>query len=375
MKKWIPFIIITAFFVFQGSSPWEGAATVAPAGELPANGRFIATNSFPRNTVVDITNIETNRTVRVIVANTLDSPGLLAIISEEAAQIIGLRQGSIGRIRMVQPSEPVAFMRFFEGSQAVNNGFDFDNIINEEQFFEEIPQNDIRPSDTIVQTTTERPSTGSLPYIVNELEWMRTDWLGFIEPVITQEPVVEESVLVAEDEPVVEESVLVAEDEPVVEESVLVAEDEPVVEESVLVAQPPTQVTEPVPGINLDIRSTDEHRTPSITTILEPFISGITTTGSAPVITTPSPTFSARTISRLDPGQFYVELINFLSASQVENFLSGHQIDPRYNPVVLIDRDNLYRILIGPLNQGESAAILRRFQSIGFNNAFVRRGG
>ena len=349
MKKWIPFIIITAFFVFQGSSPWEGAATVAPAGELPANGRFIATNSFPRNTVVDITNIETNRTVRVIVANTLDSPGLLAIISEEAAQIIGLRQGSIGRIRMVQPSEPVAFMRFFEGSQAVNNGFDFDNIINEEQFFEEIPQNDIRPSDTIVQTTTERPSTGSLPYIVNELEWMRTDWLGFIEPVITQEPVVEESVLVAE--------------------------DEPVVEESVLVAQPPTQVTEPVPGINLDIRSTDEHRTPSITTILEPFISGITTTGSAPVITTPSPTFSARTISRLDPGQFYVELINFLSASQVENFLSGHQIDPRYNPVVLIDRDNLYRILIGPLNQGESAAILRRFQSIGFNNAFVRRGG
>ena len=34
----------------------------------------------------------------------------------------------------------------------------------------------------------------------------------------------------------------------------------------------------------------------------------------------------------------------------------------------------LYRILLGPLNLGESGAVLQRFKSIGYKDAFVRRG-
>jgi hypothetical protein len=49
MKVRIFICVIAALLVFSGASPWEGAAAVAPEGELPATGRYIATNSFPAN--------------------------------------------------------------------------------------------------------------------------------------------------------------------------------------------------------------------------------------------------------------------------------------------------------------------------------------
>jgi hypothetical protein len=129
--------IIAALFVFQGASPWEGAAATAPEGELPGSGRYIATNSFPRNTVVDIINIENNRSTRVIVANTLESPGLLAIVSREAAELIGMKAGSVSRIRMTQPSDPVAYLRFTEGLASGVIDFDSGDVITEERYKEE----------------------------------------------------------------------------------------------------------------------------------------------------------------------------------------------------------------------------------------------
>jgi len=116
MKRMIfLFFALTGIVLFlTGSSPWEGAAAVAPAGELPETGFFVSTNSFPRNTVVDITNLETGRTTRAIVANTLNNSGLLAIVSREAAEIIGMRSGSVSRVRMIQPSDPMAYQQFTE---------------------------------------------------------------------------------------------------------------------------------------------------------------------------------------------------------------------------------------------------------------------
>jgi len=61
-----------------------------------------------------------------------------------------------------------------------------------------------------------------------------------------------------------------------------------------------------------------------------------------------------------------------LSADMVESILM--QIDRSFAPVVFKGVDDVYRILIGPLNQGESAAILVRFKSIGYKDAFVRKG-
>jgi hypothetical protein len=115
MKKiaFFGFVIFIAFFCVS-ASVWEGAASVSLNGELPEEGYYAATRSFPRNTLVDVTNLETGQTIRVIVASGLDSPGLLAILSKDAAGAIGLHARFIGRIRMTMPSEPVGFSRFTE---------------------------------------------------------------------------------------------------------------------------------------------------------------------------------------------------------------------------------------------------------------------
>jgi hypothetical protein len=107
--------LILALVVLSGASVWEGAAALAPRGDLPEDGYYAATNSFPQNTVVDITNLETGKSVRAIVSSGLNTPGLLAILSADTASRIGLSAKTIGRIRMTQPEDPIAFSRFTEG--------------------------------------------------------------------------------------------------------------------------------------------------------------------------------------------------------------------------------------------------------------------
>jgi cell division protein FtsN len=80
-------------------------------------------------------------------------------------------------------------------------------------------------------------------------------------------------------------------------------------------------------------------------------------------------TFSVRRITQLDRGSFYVQIASYDGQESVENTL--RQIDGRYNPVVY-KVNNAYHILLGPYNQGESAAVLQRFKSIGYKNAFIR---
>jgi hypothetical protein len=109
------FFVAAALLTLINASVWEGAASGSSGGDLPETGYYVATNSFPRNTVVDITNLENGKTVRAIVSAPLENPGLLAVLSRDAADAIGLPARSIGRVRMNQPADPVAFSRFTEG--------------------------------------------------------------------------------------------------------------------------------------------------------------------------------------------------------------------------------------------------------------------
>ena len=124
-KHTIVLFILCALAVLPGASVWEGAAAVS--ADFPESGLYVATNSFPRNTVVDLTNLETGQTIRVIVAAGLDTPGLLATVSAEAADAIGLRSRTIGRIRMIAPQDPIAFSRFSE-DDFLSGDPDFDPV-------------------------------------------------------------------------------------------------------------------------------------------------------------------------------------------------------------------------------------------------------
>lgn len=115
MKKTTIALVCAAIAFLTGASVWEGSAVAAPSGELPEFGYYVATNSFPRNTVVDVMNLETEKTVRAIVVGPLDSPGLLASLSPAAVAAIGLDRRSVGRVRVTMPADPIAFSRFTDG--------------------------------------------------------------------------------------------------------------------------------------------------------------------------------------------------------------------------------------------------------------------
>ena len=109
MKRIHPVVCICAsLLILVNASVWEGAAAVAEGKELPETGLSIATNSFPVNTVVDITNLNNGKTARVLTVSGLDRPGLLALLSKDAAGAIGIESSLPGRIRIKEPDVPAA---------------------------------------------------------------------------------------------------------------------------------------------------------------------------------------------------------------------------------------------------------------------------
>ncbi|MDR2965792.1 MAG: SPOR domain-containing protein [Treponema sp.] len=462
-------MLLLAVFVFLSASPWEGAAATAPEGELPATGMFVATNSFPINTVVDITNIETNRSTRVIVAKGLDSPGLLAVVSRDAAELIGMRPGSISRVRMVQPGDPIAYLRFIEGQARGIPGYDSGNVLTE-HYSDDTYEPPLSESTQVAAVPPAAPSTVppitsgvTGPSYLLEPEWQdRTDRIVYVgeettaaetvqtEPETEKEPeyIVEEiyndyeeyeekpeyiaeevyeeeedwnyiaeekyddyedewNYLEEEPEYIVEEleELEVIEEEPeyiveefeeleIFEEPEYIVEE---IEELEAIEEEPEYIVEELEELEA-IEEEPEYLAEVIEEVQEEEVIEYTLVpaddrppdyfygmdpndiipGIATETTTPEPThiipmhsdFSVPRVSQLDRGWYYVQIAALDSPESVQNTLN--QIDLAYKPLVYSNGDRYYRILLGPLNQGESAAVLARFRSIGYKDAFVR---
>jgi cell division septation protein DedD len=92
--------------------------------------------------------------------------------------------------------------------------------------------------------------------------------------------------------------------------------------------------------------------------------------GTAPVL------FSAAVINTLEKGKYYLQLGAFSKPDLVESELS--RIGNTYPLAVQAGgspEKPLYRILVGPVNLGESNALLQRFKGNGYQDAFVRKDG
>jgi len=432
----IAFIVVASVLLFLGASPWEGSAAIAPNGELPGTGYYIATNAYPRNTVVDITNLETGKSTRVIVSNILTSPGLLAIVSRQAGELIGMRAGSVSRLRMIQPTDPMAYMRFTQSMKDGNPEYDSGNVITEDNLVEKVYSEDTYKKPEVVKAP-EEPKSPVLPgYIVDEPEWGGSGTLQIVDvpgylpesgerissvartpeydsteftqrdiakdvaPRINEKPPAEVAKDVSDYTP---DNAWEGTETPLKE----VIKDVPVFiteaprdevvkdvspwEEKVEVVTPlnqpkfvnqPETVTQAPPKQPVLIPfETSPNPPPSNVYGIDPndIIPGIVTAtpekpaaANANRTTVPDRNLSVNNIDRLERGKYYVQ-VAAMSAELVENALK--QIDRGYAPVVFKGTDNLYRIMIGPLNQGESAAVLSRFKSIGYKDAFVRKGG
>ncbi len=104
MKRWLPVLCIALLMtLLPGASAWEGSAMMSAYGEFPESGYYAACNSFPRNTAVEVVNLENGKTVTVIVTKGLDNPGIFLLLSPEAAKVISMEPGTVSRVRVSAP--------------------------------------------------------------------------------------------------------------------------------------------------------------------------------------------------------------------------------------------------------------------------------
>ena len=109
------FIAVTLF----AQDVWEGDAIVGRYGEFPPGGLYAASNAFPLNSVIEVTNPGTGETQRLIVAQRAENAGVLLVVSQAAAEALGVSRRATFRVQIepvnmpsitsVSPSEDLPF--------------------------------------------------------------------------------------------------------------------------------------------------------------------------------------------------------------------------------------------------------------------------
>ena len=480
--------IVISLFALVGSSIWEGAAGVG--GSLPGNGLYIATNSFPLNTVVDIINLENGQTVRVVTSSALEAaPGLLAMLSRDAAEAIGLQGSTLGRIRMHQPPDPVAFSRFGsgrrrhsppgdpdfdpaafaalhglypladDGADALNRRIEGGDVIVDldaaeayaapvpaappaVQYVDIIPeaethiaeahqaeahQEAYRNEETYIaaapvpvdaaaaeaEAAEQEIEAQELAEAMDEAADQRFHqdavslMRGFfpepsfevVDDVFGAPLAQDEPEVLAEAEPQAVEPVAIAEDPGYVALTLVPAELRPPVKETAVVPDPDYII----PGIERPPVAAFRDGYPDPSMVIEPIVEAPLEEAPPaedplamlpvydPAIPEPAeqlyvaafvppPVFPLPMISNLQAGKYYLQIAAYSNAEAVRYELSRiDRIDSNLAREVVVlrgvnpEHGAVYQILIGPLNLGESGALLHRFRST-HRDAFIRSG-
>ena len=83
----------------SAQSDVQGLAAAGRAAEFPPGGLYAASNTFPLNSLVDVTDPASGRTVRVLVVSELVDPGIFVLLSPNAADRLGLAGGVTSSVR------------------------------------------------------------------------------------------------------------------------------------------------------------------------------------------------------------------------------------------------------------------------------------
>jgi hypothetical protein len=371
---------------------WDGAAAVAQAGQLPDTGFFIATNSFPLNTVVDITNLDNGKTARVMVISGLDTPGLLAIVSARTAETIDLSFRTIGRIRLSQSDTPAPARAPIQADRAISTDRLFSAYVPETEWANDLPVIiDLpEPAQTAASVIVATPSLVPPPPVQETAS-------GRIELTLTPARVITptEDTLVIPDEYIIAG---IAPSEPVyitdipmpvlsIDESRIIMSFEEKAAAAALAAEIPGPYSElfidetfviatlDTRPDNPDSLSPQEHR-PADILLCSLHIPESVLIADAPLIPDAPELalFSVPVITATELGKYYIQLGAYGNTELVEQEIS--RISNSY-PLQIqttgTSESPMYRILLGPLNQGESGALLQRFRSLGYADAFIRR--
>ena len=391
-------LAIAAVIMLTGATNWDGAATIDSSGDLPPESHAIATNAFPRNAVVDVTNLENHRTIRVIVASGLPSSGLLATLSRSAAEALGFQDNFVYRIRMIQPPDAAVFSFLRErGLSTVDtNNAPITIDLYVEIEIEEEDEFEPNEFDLLVQDTEtedelpdEPEQINSEPYEEDPLpdEWYLSNLHNEQEspPALSEAPpdiLPESSDQSSDDEhtlvSVASES---SDDSPGTTDSD--QENEQHTTEKILnlipseerIPEGPEIVIAPediVPPLD-PLPATEQGAEHTFITVTQP--PEIPATEAESTSLSGHIPFQPPIISELEHGKWYIQVAAFLHLEQAEN--ETRQIGTDYPLVIQQVETNstLFRVLLGPLmNQGESNAMLQRIKSIGYTDAFTRNG-
>ena len=219
MNKKVLFLLI---FIISFSciwAVWEGNGGIGSSTDFPAEGLFVRSDMFPKHTLLEITNLEKNVKARAVVIGPSGIPGLLASLSPELGEKLGVPRGKVIRIRVLTPS-PVN-EEGDDGKSISAAGPESQDLDNNPALF--VASHSDLPSANVKKEETESVSenTGSDTILYDDLKSPIED-----TPSETAEdvPVVEEVPDVdAIIDPVVEEPA-----EPIVEETVLPEEVAPI---------------------------------------------------------------------------------------------------------------------------------------------------
>jgi hypothetical protein len=404
MKKMIcsAVCVVAVSLVLIGASDaskWEGAASVDAAGDLPDKGYYVATNSLPRNTVVEITNLATGKSIQAMVAAGLDNPGgLLTVLSPDVAKAIGLQAKSIGRVSMIQTKDLLAISpsstRGINPTGESGDGPDADTpltepaagtpsrdngrlpepdgawegggyVYNDDTVLEPIPGRELAYASSPAARPAEPDALGAMP-----------------EPRPRQ---------AAPEGPFPLDGLDIA---------LVPGEEQP--PEEMVWSLPHEREIPPLPDVphgdsgafmgdevlGIDpsqiIAAIDESAgdAPFDTSFEPALIIAAVPPAEKPQVDEGTPgliqEFSVPMISSLETGMYYLQLGAYRKPESVESELK--RIGKSYPSYLLTIQPGgnperpLYRILFGPLNHGESGALLQRFRGSGWADAYIRQG-
>jgi len=242
----------------SAGSIWDGSVSTARYGYLPQTGMYAASNAFPKNSRVTVTNPDTGKAVDVLVLERLEDNNLFLVLSAEAAESIGIEFGDIfyGNI-----SEKENISSFREDELPFNPDPDVNPSADSKDYSElaliqEYIDTELGGSDNslLISDITDPIETIPHPDVTELVEEPKVEEI-IIDPVTEVEPVT-----TAESEPeIVEEPVIVQDDIPTVDnmpiEEVYVSEPDDILTAPELVEAAPNSedsIPELIEGVEKD---------------------------------------------------------------------------------------------------------------------------
>lgn len=426
-------ILFSLIFIISFSciwAVWEGNGGIGSSTDFPAEGLFVRSDMFPKHTLLEITNLEKNVKARAVVIGPSGIPGLLASLSPELGEKLGVPRGKVIRIRVLTPS-PVneegddgkSISAAGPESQDLDNNpalfvashSDLPNANLKKEEAESVSEN--TGSDTILYDDLKSPiedtpsETAEDVPVVEEVP----DVDAIIDPVVEEpaEPIVEETVLPEEVAPIETETYMepANENPPItvdpINEPAAKPEAAPAPVTEVSEPQKPEQTQEEVEDVEVvdpvvepvDETPAEEKKVDTVASITpknEP-ASDTSENLPAPVEETPveetdSDIYTAAeekpeeesavpvneikpVSSKLEKGKTYVQIVIYDDKYNRDDVLKKY--GKKYPMVVeerLVKNNTRYTIFVGPLKPDETGAVLERFKQLGFKDAFLKKG-